>query len=187
MRFPNRINIIFLSKEVSNYLPLSQKINSSICTTLLSHRFTLWSENSLPETRSLIYSIMCDGRDSTKEQMIWSNTSYDLWVQSLKARVEIQKWEFKSMGYEFKSASYQFKSTSHEFKPTSHELKSTSYEFKSTSYEFKSMSYKFQSTSYEFKSMSWNSKVPVQKSMSYGFKSACNKFKPTSYEFKSTS
>ena len=66
--------------------------------------------------------------------------SCELWVESLKARVKIQKWEFKSTSYEFKSVNYEFKSTSYGFKSTSHEFKSTSYKFKFTSYESKSTS-----------------------------------------------
>ena len=41
--------------------------------------------------------------------VIRSNTSYELRVESLKARVKIQKRELKSAIYEFKSTSYDFK------------------------------------------------------------------------------
>ena len=70
-------------------------------------------------------------------------TSYELWVeslkagvQSLKARVEIEKCEFESTSYEYESTSYEFESAIYEFQSTSYEFQSTSYEFKSTSYEF---------------------------------------------------
>ena len=44
---------------------------------------------------------------------------HELRVESLKAGVEIQQWEFRSTSYEFKSTSYEFKSTGYEFKSTS--------------------------------------------------------------------
>ena len=48
----------------------------------------------------------------------WNFWKYDmvkheLRVKSFKARVEIQKCEFKSMSYKSKSTSYEFKSTNH--------------------------------------------------------------------------
>ena len=42
-------------------------INSKICTTLLSQRFTLLNENSLTESKYTL-DISCDGKDNTKEQ-----------------------------------------------------------------------------------------------------------------------
>ena len=53
---------------------------------------------------------------------------HELRVESLKARVEVQKHELK-----FKSTSYELKSTSYKFKFTSYKLESKSYEFKFTS------------------------------------------------------
>ena len=68
-KLKDRINTMFLSKQVSNYLSLSQKINSNICIKFFSHRFTLVMnliENSLSESN--IIDIRCDGKDNTKEQ-----------------------------------------------------------------------------------------------------------------------
>ena len=53
----------------------------------------------------------------------------ELGVESLKARVKIQKCEFQSTSYEFKFTSYQLNFTSYEFKYTSYEFNFTSYEF----------------------------------------------------------
>ena len=52
-------------------------------------------------------------------------TSYELQAESFKARVKIQKYEFRSTSYEFKFTSYQLKSTSYEFQFTSYQFKST--------------------------------------------------------------
>ena len=51
--------------------------------------------------------------------------NYELRVESLKARVEIQKCDFKSTSYKFESTSYEFKSTSYEFEYTSYEFEFT--------------------------------------------------------------
>ena len=40
-----------------------------------------------------------------KTKCVWQNTSYELPVDSLKARVEIKKCEFRSTSYDFKSTS----------------------------------------------------------------------------------
>ena len=50
-------NIIFVSKYRSNYLSLSQIINSKIYTTLLSQRFTLLNENSPTECKYTRYKL----------------------------------------------------------------------------------------------------------------------------------
>ena len=60
-----------------------------------------------------------------KKYLILKSTSYELRVESLRAWVKIQMYEFKSTSYKFESSSY--------------ELKSTSFQFESTSYEFKSI------------------------------------------------
>ena len=67
-----------------------------------------------------------------KRDMVKNELQFELgleslwaWVEGLKARVEIQKWEFKSTGYELKYTHYEFKSTSYELKFTSYEFKST--------------------------------------------------------------
>ena len=60
--------------------------------------------------------------------VIWQNTSYEL-----KARPQIQKWEFRFTRYEFKSTNFELNFISYEFKSTNFELNFISYEFKSTS------------------------------------------------------
>ena len=65
-RFQSATNIIFLSMQVSNYLSLLRKINSKICTSLLSHRFTILNKNLFLNLN--ILDIRCDSKVSIKEQ-----------------------------------------------------------------------------------------------------------------------